>query len=658
MSLIDDIKKIQAETGCSFIDAKNYYDNAHGNVQAAIESWKMANPDKFEQFKEKKAQEEPKVDSREKDYQNAVNLKNAGKYNDALILFSALKDYKNVSDLLKECEEQIIEINYQDALELKEEKQYETAKKAFAKYEDYKDSKKQIEEIDGLIVKDKYDSAIKFKEEENYEKAIPLFEEIKEYEDANEKLEECKTILEEQRKEELYLSCLFDKEIDVNKDHKKLEEVINKLKTIPGYKDADELVEKYEELLKQYQEEQAKKKAKKKKHRLIGGLVTLGILLLVGALSINYFVLLPNKRSENATNLLKDGKYKEAEEELDKFTLIENKNAPKIRAMSKAGQAFESGDYETGIEAMYQAGGEVSVKYNTDGGNSIPSKVIKKEKHINQSGQKTGYTFKEWTIDNFSFDIDAFKSDLALKANYEIKTYTISYNLNGGINDASNPSTYNVETDYVLKPAIKEGYTFINWIDQSNHAVTNLKGLHANLTLTATYNEGDTYTVNLNPNGGQVSSNKVNVQYGHDYSLPTPTRIGYTFNGWYDGNSKVLDNGVWNKASGLSLEARWTPITYHITYNLNGGTNDTNNPATYTVEDSIVLKAPSKLYYDFVEWRYNGSSITSIDTSLAKDITVEAIYTATTYNIKYNLNGGELPSGYASTYNYESNDIY
>jgi uncharacterized repeat protein (TIGR02543 family) len=51
----------------------------------------------------------------------------------------------------------------------------------------------------------------------------------------------------------------------------------------------------------------------------------------------------------------------------------------------------------------------------------------------------------------------------------------------------------------------------------------------------------------------------------------------------------------------------WQKGQYAITYNLNGGTNHPTNPVTYTEEDAITLKAPTKEGFDFVGWYDNAN---------------------------------------------------
>ena len=52
-------------------------------------------------------------------------------------------------------------------------------------------------------------------------------------------------------------------------------------------------------------------------------------------------------------------------------------------------------------------------------------------------------------------------------------THTISYNLNGGINDPANPVSYTVgvTAPFTLKNPVRNGYTFVKWVDQNGYRV-------------------------------------------------------------------------------------------------------------------------------------------------------------------------------------------
>ncbi len=152
------------------------------------------------------------------------------------------------------------------------------------------------------------------------------------------------------------------------------------------------------------------------------------------------------------------------------------------------------------------------------------------------------------------------------------------------------------------------------------------------------------YVVTLDPNGGEVSETSIKVAYDDSYSLPVPTRKGYTFEGWYLGTEVFAESGVWTTTSNISLTARWSIITYTITYELNGGTNSPYNPATYTVEDGVAFADPSKTGYAFSGWTSGGSPITSIPMGTTGDLTLIANWNVCVYQVSVVINDESMGS--------------
>lgn len=72
-----------------------------------------------------------------------------------------------------------------------------------------------------------------------------------------------------------------------------------------------------------------------------------------------------------------------------------------------------------------------------------------------------------------------------------------------------------------------------------------------------------TVTVSFNANGGTVSDSSKAVTVGKTYgTLPTPTREGFSFSGWYNaksGGSKVASSTTVSNSSNHTLYAHWTP---------------------------------------------------------------------------------------------------
>ncbi|GHT15108.1 hypothetical protein AGMMS4956_14360 [Bacteroidia bacterium] len=113
-------------------------------------------------------------------------------------------------------------------------------------------------------------------------------------------------------------------------------------------------------------------------------------------------------------------------------------------------------------------------------------------------------------------------------------------------------------------------------------------------------------------------------------TLQAPTKTGYTFTGWFTGiyaDTKVTTIPA-GSTGGKTLYAIWAAVSYTIHYELDGGSNNVNNPATYTIEDAVALQDPTKVGYRFLGWYDNagfaGSAITSIAVGSTGDTTFYA----------------------------------
>ena len=116
----------------------------------------------------------------------------------------------------------------------------------------------------------------------------------------------------------------------------------------------------------------------------------------------------------------------------------------------------------------------------------------------------------------------------------------------------------------------------------------------------------DAYTVTFDPNGGSVSPTSVLVgqgnAYGSNADIPTPTRTGHTFAGWYDaeGNQLTADTVI---SADTTFTASWTPNTYTVTFYSNGGTGSMPSQSfTYGVAQKISKNLFTYEGYRFVGW--------------------------------------------------------
>lgn len=152
-----------------------------------------------------------------------------------------------------------------------------------------------------------------------------------------------------------------------------------------------------------------------------------------------------------------------------------------------------------------------------------------------------------------------------------------------------------------------------------------------------------TYTVTFDANGGDGTIASVCAEEGSEITLPGNTfaKSGYIFAGWAtsaDGNVSYSDKAKITVTGNTTLYAKWTAITYTITYELNGGTNAESNPASYTFEsETITFLNPSREYFDFGGWYTDSefsdsSKKTEITKGSTGDITLYAKWTVAAEN--------------------------
>lgn len=98
--------------------------------------------------------------------------------------------------------------------------------------------------------------------------------------------------------------------------------------------------------------------------------------------------------------------------------------------------------------------------------------------------------------------------------------------------------------------------------------------------------------------------------------------------------TKPFYTSAWDRESGFAVEkntdvhAVYTPISYGITYYLDGGTNSPDNHETYTVEDTFPLKAPTKQGYAFTGWTSDGETEPKLAVTIPVGTTGRLVFTA------------------------------
>lgn len=161
-----------------------------------------------------------------------------------------------------------------------------------------------------------------------------------------------------------------------------------------------------------------------------------------------------------------------------------------------------------------------------------------------------------------------------------------------------------------------------------------LESYHHQLETTFTLSKKScttTKTVRLNANGGTVGTKSKKVTIGKTYgTLPTPTRTGYEFDGWYTqetGGTKVTATTSVGTNPPTTLYAHWIAKKYTVTLDANGGTvSMASRTATYGSEYPA-LPAPTREGYTFDGWYTQKTGGTKVD----EDTTVTTAANHTLY---------------------------
>lgn len=204
----------------------------------------------------------------------------------------------------------------------------------------------------------------------------------------------------------------------------------------------------------------------------------------------------------------------------------------------------------------------------------------------------TGYTWTGWYSNN-SGTGDALSTNLAytrsitanttIYAVYTANTYTVKFDANGGSGNMSNQNfTYGTAQNLTANTFTRTGYTFAGWATSANgnkvyddkQSVSNLSSTNgATVTLYAKWTATN-YTITYNTNGGNSIAQKNYTIETATFDLPTPTKTGHTFAGWYD-NENLTGNKVTQVAKGSTgnktFYAAWTINQYTLTYSAGEG---------------------------------------------------------------------------------------
>ncbi len=135
-----------------------------------------------------------------------------------------------------------------------------------------------------------------------------------------------------------------------------------------------------------------------------------------------------------------------------------------------------------------------------------------------------------------------------------------------------------------------------------------------------TYIDGDITTNETITHGSEAPNKNVTGKTGYEFKFWSLTENGEA----YDFSTPIITE--------ITLFAVYKPINYTLTYNLDGGSMVTPNPATYNIESNdITLMNPTKAGHVFAGWTGTGLDGPTENVTIAAGSIGNRSYTATYY---------------------------
>ena len=280
---------------------------------------------------------------------------------------------------------------------------------------------------------------------------------------------------------------------------------------------------------------------------------------------------------------------------------------------------------------------------------------------------RTGYTWGGWTVSsNGSGTVYSggetytlSSTNLVLYAKWNPNTLTVTYNSNSGSSVTSGSVLTGGSLSAPTAPT-REGYDFAGWSASDGGAALNFPYSPpntGNFTLYARWT-AKTLAVTYDAQGGSlVTSGSTSTGSSISVSPGTPTRSGYSFNGWFAGStggSALTFPHAHGQTADFTLYAQWSAVTYTVTYAKNGASGDlaTTSESYTTGGTAITLPGRGTLVkggHTFAGWSIGGNTpVISGGYTTASNVTLSAVWTPISYTITYNANSGDSTPTQAS----------
>lgn len=272
---------------------------------------------------------------------------------------------------------------------------------------------------------------------------------------------------------------------------------------------------------------------------------------------------------------------------------------------------------------------------------------------------RTGYDFVGWAVGSAANSqiitantlvnpADSNVSTITLYAQWRIRYYTVTLdeNYTGGPEftfQVAYGQSFNIHN--LFRPT-REGYRFDGW----NIVEGDVTNVTSDVTLTARWIQLYTVSFNANAEGDVTNPQSVQMANGDTYVLPTLTRDGYDFGGWYNGETEVVNGTEATLTADIELTAHWTPNVFTVTLNAGEGTigdsntyvTNVNKNQSYDLHRIIV---PTRAGYSFAGWYNSEDEEQTAAITVTANVMLTAHWTPNTYTVTFDADGGTLAEG-------------
>lgn len=192
---------------------------------------------------------------------------------------------------------------------------------------------------------------------------------------------------------------------------------------------------------------------------------------------------------------------------------------------------------------------------------------------------KEGYKFLGWEYEGKVIEeIPAGEQrNVILVATWEVVDYTLTLDFDGGsLEDETYEvlDAYTVEEEVALPLVKRVGHKFLGWYVGDEKLEKIEKGTTGNLEVVAKW-EVIEYIITYDLDGGSFAEGadaQETYTVFDEVELAVPTKEGYNFLGWYNGDEK-LEKVAKGSTEDLNLTAKWEKV-YNVEFDLNGGSFD------------------------------------------------------------------------------------